>query len=343
MTANFNRFNALVKMGEYLRNTDFNQKEYFELKTNIDKAQAANGWFTEENIHKSLSAWGKILTEEAISRWIKPHSFSSQSQPKIIALILAGNIPLVGFHDLVSVWISGHQALVKCASKDEYLIPVLAKFLENEAGEKGFQFTQSSLSDYDAVIATGSNNSSRYFEHYFSKYPHIIRKNRNGVAVLNGSESKSDLKKLGKDILQYFGLGCRNISKLYVPKGYDLDLIFGGLYEQAEVIQHSKYANNYDYNKAVYLMSEYEFLENGFLLLKEDAAFSAPIACLYYEFYADLEDLELELKKHSEQIQCIVSNASIPNTISFGKAQEPELDDYADGVNTLYFLENLNS
>ena len=342
MTANLNRFNALVKLGEYLRNCDYNKTAYLDLKEKISKAQAANGWFTQEMIQKALSAWGEVLTEEMLLQWVKPHHFSVQNEPKIIALILAGNIPLVGFHDLISVWISGHQALVKCASKDEYLIPLLAEFLEKEAGEKGFRFTQKTLTEYDAVIATGSNNSSRYFEYYFSQYPHIIRKNRSGVAVLDGNETESDLIGLGNDILQYYGLGCRNISKLYLPKGYNLNLIFGGLYEQAEVIHHPKYANNYDYNKAVYLMSDYDFLENGFILLRENTDLSAPIACLHYEFYTNMEELKQHLSDHNEQIQCIVSHCEIPKKIPFGKSQEPMLDDYADGINTLHFLEKLN-
>ena len=342
MTANLNRFNALVKLGEYLRNCDFEKPLYFDLQDKISQAIAANGWFTKETVLNALAAWGKVLTKEALSIWIKSHHFSNQSQPKTIALILAGNIPLVGFHDLISVWISGHQALVKCATKDEFLIPFLAELLEKEAGEKGFSFTKKTLAQYDAVIATGSTNSSRYFEYYFSKYPHIIRKNRNGVAVLDGTETETDLKGLGKDILQYFGLGCRNISKLYLPKGYDLNLIFGGLYGYAEVIHHPKYANNYDYNKAVYLMSEYDFLENGFILLRAHPAFSAPIACLHYEYYTNLEELKQELNNHNEQIQCIVSNCAIANKIPFGKTQEPKLEDYADGINTLCFLEKLS-
>ncbi len=261
--------------------------------------------------------------------------------PQKIALILAGNIPLVGFHDLVCVWLSGHNALIKCASKDEYLLPYLTEFLEKETGENCFSYTKEPFTSFDAVIATGSNNSGRYFEHYFSSYPHIIRKNRNGVAVLDGSESIDDLKGLGNDILQYFGLGCRNVSKLYLPQGYDLDLIFGGLFPHADIIQHAKYANNYDYNKAVFLMSEFDFLENGFITLKEAREFSAPIACVHYEYYQDIEKLKKELISKENQIQCLISTLSIRDAIPFGKAQEPALNNYADGVDTLFFLNQL--
>ncbi len=341
MTANLKRFEALVKLGNHLLHFDADQDSYAELNNHVNKAMAANGWFTINNIQKAFFDWGSALQESKLSSWLSPYTFPANKVPQKIALILAGNIPLVGFHDLVCVWLSGHNALVKCASKDEYLLPYLTEFLEKETGENCFSYTKEPFTNFDAVIATGSNNSGRYFEHYFSSYPHIIRKNRNGVAVLDGSESIDDLKGLGNDILQYFGLGCRNVSKLYLPQGYDLDLIFGGLFPHADIIQHAKYANNYDYNKAVFLMSEFDFLENGFITLKEAREFSAPIACVHYEYYQDLEKLKKELISKENQIQCLISTLSIRGAIPFGKAQEPALNDYADGVDTLFFLNQL--
>ena len=218
----------------------------------------------------------------------------------------------------------------------------MTQFLEKEASSLCFKYIDKPLDKFDAVIATGSNNSARYFEYYFNKYPNIIRKNRNGIAVLNGKETKEELEGLGNDILQYFGLGCRNIAKVYLPKNYDLNLIFGGLYSHANVIEHNKYANNYDYNKALYLMTDDPFVENGFFILKEDARFSAPIASLHYEYYTNLASLKKHLKKNSNLIQCIVSNMDIENAIPFGTAQKPDLFNYADGVDTLKFLLNLN-
>ena len=340
MTANLKRVEALIKLGDHLLNFNGEDAAYAKLSNHVTRATQANGWFTLEHIKKAFTDWGEALQENKLSSWLLPYEFSEKNKKKI-ALILAGNIPLVGFHDLVCVWLSGHDALVKCASKDEHLLPYLTHFLEQEAGQKCFTFTSSPLSNFDAVIATGSNNAGRYFEHYFGAYPHIIRKNRNGVAVLDGTETQEELNALGNDILHYFGLGCRNVSKLYLPEGFDLNAIFGGLYPHADIIQHNKYANNYDYNKAVFLMSDFNFLENGFIVLKESSEFSAPIACVHYEFYQNSNLLKNELETHSDQIQCLVSKLPIPGAIPFGKAQQPELMDYADGIDTLSFLNEL--
>ena len=342
MTANLKRFEALVKLGNHLLHFDANQDSYSKLNTHVRQAKEANGWFTLNHIYKAFLDWGNALQKSKLSSWLSHYTFSVNNPPLKIALVLAGNIPLVGFHDLMCVWLSSHKAIIKCASKDEYLLPYLAQFLEKETGENCFTFTKKPFIDIDAVIATGSNNAGRYFEHYFSSYPHIIRKNRNGVAVLDGSESIVELEGLGDDILQYFGLGCRNVSKLFLPQGYDLDLIFGGLFPHADVIQHNKYANNYDYNRAVLLMSEFDFLENGFIILKEAQETSAPIACVHYEFYEDLDELKKELKSNEDEIQCIISKLPIPSAIAFGKAQKPELNNYADGIDTLLFLSQLD-
>lgn len=290
-------------------------------------------------LFRSHSILGKALQTHEIEKWISSYEIKNDQSPKTIALITAGNIPLVSLHDLISIWISGNNAIIKCSTKDRNLIPFLVGI--DPFFQASTAFTDKKLENFDAVIATGSNNAARYFDHYFSKYPHIIRKNKNGVAVLNGKESLNELEGLGRDMLQYYGLGCRNVSKLYLPTNYDLNKIFGGLYPLAEVLEMKKYANNYDYNKAVYLMSEFDFLENGFFMLREEKTIPSPIATAHYEFYNDFSQLEKHLEEQKENIQCIVSNQSIKGTVAFGEAQNPGLRDYADGIDTLAFLNGL--
>ena len=340
--ANLKRIDAIIKLGDHLLHFDANKDSYAKLNSHASQAMSANGWFTLDYIQKTFFEWGNALQGSKLLSWLKPYRFSINKPPQTIALILAGNIPLVGFHDLICVWLSGHKAIIKCASKDEHLLPYITEFLEKESGENCFTYTKEPLTNFDAVIATGSNNAGRFFDHYFSSYPNIIRKNRNGVAVLDGSENIDQLKSLGNDIIEYFGLGCRNVSKLFLPKGYNLSLIFDGLLPHADIIQNSKYANNFDYNKAVFLMSEFDFLENGFIILKEAKEYSAPIACIHYEYYDNLNLLKKELSHNKNQIQCVISKLPIPGAISFGKAQKPELNEYADDIDTLLFLSQLN-
>ena len=253
---------------------------------------------------------------------------------------MAGNIPLVGFHDFLSVLISGHNVIVKQSSNDKHLLPFIAKFLEHiEPNFKGrIYFTDEKLRNFDAVIATGSNNTARYFEYYFKNKPSIIRNNRNSIAILTGNESESELKELSNDIFRYYGLGCRNVSKLYVPKGYNFDYFFKAIYHWNPIIEKAKYANNYDYNKAVYLMSEFQMLENGFLMIKEDQSFSSPIATVFYETYTDLNELKIQLNLVKDQIQCIVANGFSDNEIPFGQSQNPKLWEYADNMDSIAFL-----
>ena len=247
----------------------------------------------------------------------------------------AGNIPFVGFHDFLCMLISGNNYIGKNASDDTLLLPWIAEELikiEPKFKER-ISFVEK-LKDMDAVIATGSNNTARYFEYYFSKYPHIIRKNRNAVAVLTGDEPKEELNLLGEDIFRYFGLGCRNVSKLYVPRGYNFNGFFEAMFSYSQVMQHNKYMNNYDYNRAVFLMRQIPFLENNFLIIREDASIPSPISVVHYEFYDEAEKLKENLAEHKEQIQCIVGRDYIP----FGQGQSPALWDYADGVDTMAFL-----
>ncbi len=327
------------KLGQYLREIKAQTSEYAPLFVCIQKAQHHNGWFTQEDCLKALGAWGEVLQARALQEWTSQYNFGATA-PKNIGLILAGNIPLVGFHDVLCVLLCGQNATIKLATTDPLLIPFLYQKLNEFSPlfENRLHFTQDRLENFDAVIATGSNNSARYFEHYFAKVPHIIRKNRNGVAVLSGEESKEELAGLAQDIVQYFGLGCRSISKVYLPEGYDLNNIFGALYPHADLMDSAKYANNYDYNKAVYLMSEFDLLDNGFMLLREHDSFGSPVACLHYSFYKDLPSLEKELLEKAEEIQCVSTHLAHPQAVLLGKAQQPALWEYADGVDPISFL-----
>jgi hypothetical protein len=249
---------------------------------------------------------------------------------------MAGNIPLVGFHDFLSVLISGNNILAKTSSKDAELIVYLGEILcsLNPAFRQRIKFTEGILSDFDAVIATGNDNSSRYFEYYFGKYPHIIRKNRNSVAIIDGNETDQELENLGTDIFSYFGLGCRNVSKIYLPGGYDFHTMIRNWNRFSDIINHSKYANNYEYNMAVYLVNKEKFLDTGYMLLKESTELSSPVSVLYYEFYNSEEILSGEIDKLKEKIQCVTGNNYIP----FGKVQFPKLWYYSDNIDTLDFL-----
>jgi hypothetical protein len=342
MSNSLQRSKALFALGDHLRHYNSEDNTYSSLKAAIDKALILNGWFTQNSVEMVIQNWGEALQEQKLSQWVSQYPLSEAKTTHTIALILAGNLPLVGLHDVLCVWLCGYHALVKCASKDTALLPYIAHFLEKETGENRIEFTTEVLTGFDAVIATGTNNSARYFDHYFSKYPHIIRKNRNGVAVLSGKETNEELEGLGHDILDFFGLGCRNVSKLYLPKGFDLNRIFGGLYPLSDCINHPKYANNYDYNKAVFLMSDFSFLENGFMILREEEAMSAPIACVHYEYYDSLEQLSPQLKADQDLIQCLISHFPLDGAILFGTAQQPHLWEYADGIDTLDFLLKLS-
>lgn len=305
----------------------------------IKLSQSHNGWYTPEQVYFSIQSWAKALTQENLDKWLSAYEIDNIT-PKNIALILAGNIPLVGFHDFLSVLISGHSVLVKTSSNDQHLLPFLAKYIiavEPKFADK-ITFVEGKLENFDAVIATGSNNTARYFEYYFKDKPSIIRKSRNSIAVLNGTETKEQLSALGEDIFRYFGLGCRNVSKLFVPKGYTFDAFFEAIFKYQDVIHYEKYANNYDYNKAVFLMSNFKLLDNGFLTLKEDKSHASPISSVFYEFYDDIVDLQTRLKSEDEQIQCIVSNNLVENSIIYGETQNPQLWDYADNVDTITFL-----
>lgn len=328
--------NNLVRLGELLSKTE-------QFNDIFDKAEQQNSWFTRANVIFAFKSWSEALSKNNVQQWLSQYQLPQTTSPKKILIIMAGNLPLVGFHDLLCVLVAGHKAIVKLSSDDGVLLPYLIKQMKAFAPEwaEAVAFTDDKVTEYDAVIATGSDNTARYFEYYFGKKPHIIRKNRHSVAVLTGEETPEELQDLGKDIFLYYGLGCRSVSKLFVPQGYDFDLLFQAIYPYKDIIEEQKYANNYDYNKAVYLMSLYKLLENGFLLLKEDEHYGSPIATLFYEYYTNKETLKKKLATDREKIQCVVGHNFIDGEIPFGQTQTPKLWDYADGVNTLTFLLNL--
>ena len=328
------RINAFSLLGQTLKNINDD-----EFQTLAEQAARENPWFTKENVRMATDGIIQLLQKERLERWVS--SYSLRDQSKKIALVLAGNIPLVGFHDLLSVLISGNNALIKPSSKDSVLLKyILQKLYDIEAAFRDKVEFAEQLKNFDAVIATGSDNSARYFDYYFGKYPNIIRKNRTSVAILRGNESEDDLAALAIDVFSYFGLGCRNISKLLVPAGYTFDKLFSTWEVYQPIIHHHKYCNNYDYQKSIMLVNQIPFLDNGFVMLHETTKMVSPISVVYYEQYKDEADLSNKLTEAEDKIQCIVGNGTRA-AIPFGKAQYPELWDYADGVDTLKFLTNL--
>ncbi len=323
--------------------SSFISKPHNELDELLIMVRNNNAWFTEEEVKKALKALGEMLNSEDLKTWFKDIEISTS--PKKIGLILAGNIPLVGFHDVLCVLATGNIAMIKLSSADDKLLPaMLAKLIEIEPQLSRQIIYSERLKDFDAIIATGSNNTSRYFEYYFGKVPNIIRKNRTSVAVLTGNETPDDIEALGHDLFDYFGLGCRNVSKIYIPKNYDIKLFFEPLEKYKDIINHFKYNNNYDYNKSIYLVNSATHFDNGFLLLKEDTGFSSPLAVLYFDRYNNLNDVEHLLKEQEQNLQCVVSIAklSIENPVlNFGETQHPKLWDYADNINTIIFLNML--
>ena len=309
------------------------------LEKTLIESHSYNSWFTIDNLKLSLKNWSNSLQENIISDWLSKYNIEDKSSKKI-AIIMAGNIPAVGFHDLLCSLLLNFDCIVKLSSEDRLLIPFIVKFLEsrNEKLKNKVTFESEKLKDFDGVIATGNNNSHRYFDYYFSKYPNLLRKTRHSIAVLDGKESDNDLSDLSNDIFNYFGLGCRSVSKVFIPYGYDLDLLFNAFFRHKEVVNHNKYVNNFDYNKAVYLMSKEKFIENGFIILKEESKLGSPIGCLFYEFYNDKKEITKLINNNSDSIQCVVSNINFNTNIKFGQTQCPNISDYADNNDTIKFL-----
>lgn len=317
----------------------YNELFFDGFKHQLKLAQESNGWFTTANLCFAMQQWSTLLQQSALEQWLAPYAIPAKSK-KTAAIIMAGNIPLVGFHDVLSGLISGHNLVLKPSSNDKHLMPVLLAYIKHIVPELKDQisFSNDKLDQYDAVIATGSDNTARYFEAYFKDKPRIIRKNRNSVAILTGEETPEQLSGLAEDVFRYYGLGCRSVSKLFVPKEYDFDPFFNAIYDWHPIINSAKYANNYDYNKAVYLMSEFQLIDNGFLMLKEDSRYSSPIATLFYEHYQSKDQLKQRLETDHDKIQCVVAHQEFQNGVSFGQTQCPTLSDYADGIDTVDFL-----
>jgi len=305
-----------------------------------------NTWFDEAHVRRMMFALGESLEEDKLRRWAGRYEprISAGDKKKVVGVVMAGNVPAVGFHDFLSVLISGHQLLAKLSSNDDKLLPAIAEllFAIEPAFEDRVTFTQGVLKPFGAVIATGSNNTSRYFDYYFSSYPHIIRRNRNGVAMLSGNEKENELQGLADDIFLFYGLGCRNVSKIFVPENYDFNLLLHVVESREEVMENHKYFNNYEYNKAIFLVNGTSHFDTGNLLVTENVAVASPVSVLHYEYYKTTDDLKVLLETDSEKIQCVVGNPNIKEgVVPFGKSQQPELWDYADGVDTMEFLSNL--
>lgn len=328
--------NILSALGRKLRQPDE------EFNAIIAAEANHNAWFTIDSVNQAIKAVADQLTAEKLTSWLGNYNLPAHDAPKNVGLILAGNIPMVGFHDVLCTLIAGHNAQIKTSSNDARLIRYVLKqltLLDAELGNR-YQIVER-LENFDAVIATGSNNSSRYFDYYFGKVPHIIRKNRNSVALLTNEDTSAQLASLGHDIFDYYGLGCRNVSKLMVPAGYNFNQFFEAIEPFHPVGSHHKYHNNYDYNKAIFLVNKEKHLDNGFLLLKQDERLTSALAVLHYEEYTDLEAAQHTLVAQADQIQCVVTQADIDipvQTVDFGCSQQPGLADYADNIDTLDFL-----
>ena len=327
------RIGLLKRLGSYILSGDARWKEARE------KASLQNGWFAPEFVALAIENIAKkFLKEDELIRWSAHYKIQTlNSSPRKVGIVMAGNIPLVGFHDLLSVFISGHKAVIKPSSKDEVLIKELAEVLKTWEPQVSslIEFSEM-LKDCDAYITTGSNNTSRYFEYYFGKYRHIIRRNKTSVAVLTGNETKIDLEGLAGDVYQFFGLGCRNVTKLYVPKGYDFGSLLEVFKKYDYLADHHKYKNNYDYNLTLHILNNKFYMTNGSILLVEDSSIFSPISQLNYEYYASRDEL-LSSLYNNQDIQGVIEKNHIP----FGQAQSPGLFDYADKVDTMEFLQSL--
>ncbi|MBE9467272.1 MAG: acyl-CoA reductase [Bacteroidetes bacterium] len=344
------RIESFTKLGDFLsqfiNNTTnkncelLNNKFYISFNEILSTIETKNQWFTQKYTRYSVSAFANLLTKKNLTKWINNYqNINNSNTNKTIGVIMAGNIPLVGFHDMLCVLISGHVFLGKMSSKDDQILKKITEILIaiNPEFTELINFTDK-LSNFDAIIATGSNNTSRYFESFFKNHPHIIRKNRNSIAILDGNETHEELYKLADDIFLYFGLGCRNISKLFVPKEYNFNNFLNAIKQYQNIITHKKYFNNYKYNKSILQINKTPHIDNGFMLLKKDYAISSPISTIYYEEYINILDLKRMVNQNIDNIQCIVTNTNhFNNGVKFGQAQKPELWDYSDNVDTLNF------
>ena len=304
----------------------------------LRKSEIENSWFTQESQRFALKQWADLLTEENLNHWLSKYKPSHDS--KKVGLILAGNIPMVGFHDVISVILSQHIALIKLSSKDRTILPfLLNKWQEFSEAELQYEFVEK-LQDFDAVIATGSNNTARYLEYYFKDHLSIIRKNRTSIAVLKGDETPEELQLLAEDIFRYYGLGCRNVTRLFIPQDFVIDGLFENFLNFKEIINHNKYANNYEYNRAIYLLNQERFWDNNFVMLKEDEALFSPLSVINFTRYKNIDEVKSFINENKENIQAIVAKPELGlDSIALGEAQNPDLETYADHLDTMQFLE----
>lgn len=334
---------GLCKLGSYIKEFLEKKAENFDENDEVfsailNKSKIDNPWFTLENQKFALNEWADLLTEEKLDNWLSRYRFSKDA--KKVGLILAGNIPLVGFHDVISVVLSGNIPVIKLSSKDKRMIPFLLEKL-NAFSEGNVRYeVVDRLVNFDAFIATGSNNTARYLEYYFKDHLSIIRKNRTSVAVLKGDETDEQLQLLAKDIFTYFGLGCRNVTRIFIPADFKIDRLFENFLDFKDVINHHQYANNYEYNRAIYLLNQEKFWDNNFVMLKEDDALFSPLSVINFSRYQSVDEVKLFIQDHSQDIQAVIANPELQlNGENFGAAQKPALDVYADQVDTMKFLE----
>lgn len=346
------RIKAFAQLGSKIKNILHQEDSAalkgaaLELYNSIENLQYKNPWFTPGNVRQALAGIAFMLQENSLRQWVMnyPDLIKTNREPKKIAVVMAGNIPAVGFHDFLCVLMSGYIFIGKLSDKDKQLPVMIAQLLTEEAPqlEEKIKFTTGKLENFDAIIATGSNNTSRYFEYYFGKHKNIIRKNRNSIAIVNGNETDIEMEALGDDIFSFFGLGCRSISKIYLPEGYNPPSLFEHWKNWDHLKMHSKYMNNYDYQKAILLIEEKKHYDNEFILLRAEETISSPVSTVNYEFFNNYQQLYQKLELQRENIQCVVSknkpnNTSIP-FVKPGHSQYPDVSDYADGTDTMLFL-----
>lgn len=327
------RQSAFIELGKYLQNPDI------ALEGAIHKAFIYNAWFEPTNTKQSLlSIASAFLSQCNLEKWISNYSISNNLSNKNIGIIAAGNIPIICFHDVLCVLISGHKAQIKLSDKDKFLLPlILNKLIQIEpAFEHQIQIVERIVQP-DAIIATGSDNTGRYFEHYFGKYPNIIRKNRHSIAILEGNETDAEILALGNDIFDYFGMGCRNVSQLIIPNNFDITMFKTTWEPFRQIMEHNKYRNNLDYQRTVYLMSMKPMVDIDFINIVDNDNLGSPIACLHLKKYEKKKEIDEYIELNKMQIQCIIGKKYIP----FGKSQSPQLWDYADNIDTIRFLVDL--
>ena len=337
------RIQVLADLGERIQ-FELNHSPYNEAFENLlNKVNQRNPWFTKESVVQSLSVWANLLESNNLNHFISRYEtvLFEKKNDKVVLLILAGNIPLVGLHDVICSFLSGSKSMIKVSSKDALLLSYLIEQIKtiNSTASDYFEISETKAQGFTHVIATGSNNSARYFDHYFSKFPNIIRKNRSSLAIITQKTTDTELEYLANDVFQYFGLGCRNVTQLCVPHSFDFDRLKNAFNSYATIINHNKYANNYDYHKAIALMNGDPFIDFEFILLQNKSMLKSPLGVLHYNFYENVTEVDSYIQEHRANIQCVVSSQSTSfNEVNFGQTQQPKLWDFADQIDTLQFL-----